>query len=305
MRETAWLGTPLLACSETHVLLCFSVLLWQAGAPVSPAAVRQQCYRGPGKAGLDGGGQWRPGARAGPADQASSGSLCLTVGSTPRKEGLPNLFQPQHGLAPPFSCLPSSLSWEGCGEKRPQGSGKMWAEELGVLWGVSLNCCTPSPAPAPASCPSPCQAARTCPSPSLSLSAPDLDARFQHFQPAGHSPRALGAERAPRVCHAHLPENSCRVRRSHSHSHSHGGLTRLQSCLRVNPGQTDTHAHPPTLTHTPSHTHTLTQGQQGAQSWKNLEAGPWRVTNAESCPHDREPLGTGNHRRLWNHNRSR
>lgn len=167
LRETAWLGTPLLACSETHVLLCFSVLLWQAGAPVSPAALRQQCSRGPGKAGLDGGGQWRPGARAGPADQASSGSLCLTVGSTPHKEGLPNLFQPQHGPAPPFPCLPSSLSWEGCGEKRPQGSGKMWAEELGVLWGVGLNWCTPSPAPAPASCPSPCQAGPDLPIPIL------------------------------------------------------------------------------------------------------------------------------------------
>lgn len=27
----------------------------------------------------------------------------------PAKKGLPNLFQPQHGPAPPFSCLPSSL----------------------------------------------------------------------------------------------------------------------------------------------------------------------------------------------------
>ena len=94
LRGTAWLGTPLLALLRDPRALCFSVLLWKAGALVAPPALRRRCSqvqgdRGPGKPGLDGGGRWRPGARAGPADQASSGSPCLTVGSTPREEGAP------------------------------------------------------------------------------------------------------------------------------------------------------------------------------------------------------------------------
>lgn len=134
--------------------LCFSVLLWKAGALVCPPALRQRCPRvqgdrGPGNAGLNRGGQWRPGARAGPADQASSGSLCLTVGSTPRKEGAPKPLSASAWASTTLFLPPQQppSSWEGWGEKRPQGSGTMWAEELGVLVGGGFTLVHPLPCP--------------------------------------------------------------------------------------------------------------------------------------------------------------
>lgn len=167
----------------------------------------------------------------------------------PAKKGLPNLFQPQHGPPLPFSCLPSSHSWEGCGEKRPQGAGKTWAAEPGVLCGVGLNWCSPScpnssivPLPMPGSLDPPL---RLPPAPPLSLSVPDLHPRSALA--AGRTrPRALGQNKCLRTAVM-----------SDAHTHTHTGLSRLQSRVRVTPRQTDAHA--PAYFHTLPHTHTLTQ----------------------------------------------
>lgn len=216
----------------------------------------------------------------------------------PTQKGLPNLFQPQHGPLPPFSCLPSSHSWEGWGEKRPQGAGKMWAAEPGVLCGVDLNWCTPSPAPTPASCPSQCQAAQTClsacaPRP-LSLSVPDLHLAAGRTRPQG--PRA-----------EQLPEDSCHVRRSHSHSR----WAEQASVLRKGYPKADRHTLTHLLSHTPSHTHSHTGshagraaiGPAGCLVMEESRSRTLEGHKCSFCPRDRQPLGRRNHLRLWNHGR--
>ena len=64
------------------------------------------------------------------------------------------------------------------------------------------------------------------------------------MQPVGHAPRALGQNNCLRTAVL-----------SDAHTHTHAGLSRLQSCVRVTPRQTDTHA--PAY----SHTQALTLGE--------------------------------------------